>query len=397
MKEFFLFQNRLIEATKFTFRRNRIDSMPWSERLLGISGARGVGKTSMMLQHLLESPLSSAEKLYVSVDNPYIPYSSLIELASIFYSQGGKLLMLDEIHKYPNWSQELKTIYDTLPALNVVFSGSTIIRLMDGEADLSRRALMTRLDGLSFREYLQILLDIELPILSLNDILNNHIDISHELCARFRPLQYFGEYLKSGYYPYSLQSKDTYLLKLASVIGFVIDTEMNVLSPLDARGMHKMRRLLKLISTGLPYVPNISQLSAALELNRITILNYLSLLEKTELTNNVYASGSFYGQLTKPGKVLLANTNLAYALSNDQVNSGAIRETFVVNQLRSSHIVELAGKADFKVDEQFVLEVGGRSKSKKQIAGVSNAFLVTDDREYGFNNQIPLWLFGFLY
>jgi predicted AAA+ superfamily ATPase len=305
--------------------------------------------------------------------------------------------MLDEIHKYPNWSQELKTIYDTLPALNVVFSGSTIIRLMDGEADLSRRALMTRLDGLSFREYLQILLDIELPILSLNDILNNHIDISHELCARFRPLQYFGEYLKSGYYPYSLQSKDTYLLKLASVIGFVIDTEMNVLSPLDARGMHKMRRLLKLISTGLPYVPNISQLSAALELNRITILNYLSLLEKTELTNNVYASGSFYGQLTKPGKVLLANTNLAYALSNDQVNSGAIRETFVVNQLRSSHIVELAGKADFKVDEQFVLEVGGRSKSKKQIAGVSNAFLVTDDREYGFNNQIPLWLFGFLY
>ncbi len=310
---------------------------------------------------------------------------------------GGKILFIDEIHKYPEWAKEIKNIYDLFPDLKIVFSGSSILKLLMGSVDLSRRAVLYNLSGLSFREFLQILLKKEWEIIKLEDLLENHKSIALALYKEFKPLQYFNEYLKYGYYPFFLQSEATYQLKLQSVITFIIENEINALTSLDNKNILKLKYLLQIIASSVPYQPNITKLADVLEINRNTLLHYLDLLEKTGIIIKLYSAGSFYGKLSKPEKILLSHPNLAFCLNTGVVNKGSIRESLFVNQLQTQHKVELAKKADYIVDNKFTFEIGGKAKNKKQISGIENSFIVSDDMETGFENKIPLWLFGMLY
>jgi uncharacterized protein len=397
MNELYQYQNQLIASTEFLFRRGFIDKIEWNERLVGLLGPRGVGKTTCLLQHLTENGQPDKSRLYVTLDNLSNPFPTLLSLAETFYRQGGKQLIVDEIHKYPGWAAELKNIYDLYPGLKVVFSGSSILKLLDEGVDLSRRAVLYHLYGLSFREFLEIQTKQKLPYFTLNEILKDHESIALSLIKNLKPLQYFSDYLKWGFFPFYLQSQATYRFKLQGTINYVIENEIPAISNLDIRNIQKIKKALQIIAASVPFQPNITKLSEALELNRNTLLQYLGLLEKTGIILSLFSSGSFYGKLTKPGKILLSHPNLSYSLSTGEINPGSVREGFFVNQLITNHKVELAAKADFLVDNSFTFEIGGKGKSKKQISGTSLSFLVADDIELGFQNKVPLWLFGFLY
>jgi uncharacterized protein len=397
MESLYKYQNQLLAATDFLFRRDLIDQIDWKERLIGLVGPRGVGKTTCLLQFLSEQKFTGKASLYVSLDNLANPYKSLLELAEQFAKQGGKQLIIDEIHKYPDWAAELKNIYDLYPGLKVVFSGSSILQLHSGGTDLSRRAVLYHLNGLSFREYLQIALKREFPVIGLNEIIKDHEKVSFDLCKKFKPFEYFGDYLNFGYFPFFLQSVNSYHLKLEGVINFIIENEIPVLSSIDSRNIQKIKKMLQIIAVNVPFQPNITRLSESLDMNRNTLLQYLTFLEKTGIIISLYHSGSFYGKLTKPGKILLNHPNFAFTLATGDVNQGSIRESFFVNQVRGNHKIELAEKGDFISDDNLIFEIGGKGKTRKQIAGIKNSFLVMDDIEQGFENKIPLWLFGFLY
>ncbi len=396
MESLYSYQNQLIESSDFLFCRGILGEIEWKERLIGLTGARGVGKTTLMLQHLLDSSLPTKRKLYLSMDNLNLPFTSLISFAEKFYQQGGKLLMVDEIHKLPDWSAELKNIYDLLPGLQVVFSGSSLLKIKTGSADLSRRAVIYNIQGLSFREYLQINLGIPLEKYPLKTLLKDHEAISHEINKKLKPLQYFNDYLKHGYYPFYLQSVNTYPLKLNAVLNFIIETEIPSIINLDQKNIGKIKRLLQIIAASTPFQPNIVKLSESLDTHRSTLLQYLHLLETTDITRNLYSDGSFYGKLSKPGKILLHHPNLAYCL-NEDVNSGSNRESFFCNQVSAENKVELSAKADFIINGKYSFEIGGAKKTRRQISGLDSAYIVADDLAYGYENKIPIWLFGFLY
>jgi len=397
METLYNYQNQLIASTEFLFRRPLIEQIEWNERLVGLLGARGVGKTTCLLQHLTDHPYSDKSRLYVTLDNLSNPYPTLILLAEAFVRQGGKQLIIDEIHKYPQWAAEIKNIYDLYPGLTVVFSGSSTLKLMDAGVDLSRRAVIYHLFGLSFREFLQIQSGKRFPCFRLDEILKNHEVISLSILKEVKPLKYFPDYLRRGYFPFYLQSVSTYPIKLQGIINYILESEIPALSNLDFRNVQKMKRALQIIAEKVPYQPNITQLSAALELNRNTLLQYLGFLEKTGIISSLYNSGSFYGRLTKPGKILLNHPNISYALAKGEVNPGSVREGFFVNQLNTSHKVELAAKGDFLIDEKYTFEIGGKGKTFKQTGGIPLSYIVTDDTEMGGGNKIPLWIFGFLY
>lgn len=397
MDSLYSYQNQLLTSTTFLFRRSLLDKIDWNERLIGVIGARGVGKTTCLLQRLSETDPEGKATLYVSMDNLANPYSSLLSLAEDFRLRGGKTLMLDEIHKFRGWAQEIKNIYDLYPDLSLVFSGSSVLRIMDEGVDLSRRAVLCDLHGLSFREYISVSQGIHLPVLSLPEILQDHILLSRDIVQKIRPIPVFNDYLKSGFYPYFLQSPNSYLFKLESTINYILEYEIPSMFNLDYRNVQKLKRALRYIAGNLPYQPNITKLAEAVELNRNTLLQYLFYLEKAGVIHTLYTNGSFYGKLTKPGKILLHHPNLIFALSSGQQEQGSIRECFFVNQLRTQFPVELAGKGDFLVDGQYTFEIGGKGKTRSQIAGIASAFIVSDEIEFGFENKIPLWMFGFLY
>jgi uncharacterized protein len=397
MEALYLFQEQLIRASTFSFTRDFSERIEWDERLIGLVGARGVGKTTMMLQHLIQSTQNKNETLYITIDNLATPVESLFSLAETFYNTGGKRLYIDEIHKFPNWGIELKNIYDLLPLLKVVFSGSSILKLTAGEVDLSRRAIIYQIPGLSFREFLQISLSNQFPVYELNSIIKNHESIASSLVSQFQPLAWFDKYKKFGFYPYFLQSETIYGIKLNSTINYVLENEISTILKADMKTIQKFKRLLKIIASSVPFQPNITKLAEALELNRVSLLTYLNLLHNAEITVSLFDSGSFYGKLSKPGKVLLLHPNLAYCLSPEIINQGSLRESFVVSQLKYKHKVELSKTADFLIDEQFIFEVGGKSKTQRQLKQTSNGYIIADDVEVGYKNKIPMWLLGFVY
>lgn len=396
METLYLYQNQLIESSVFLFRRDILGQIEWKERLIGLTGARGVGKTTLMLQRLRECDLPEKSKLYLSMDNLSLPFTNMVDFAEKFYQQGGKLLMVDEIHKLADWSAALKNIYDLLPGLKVVFSGSSLLKIKTGSTDLSRRAVIYNVQGLSFREYLQIELKTKLKKFPLKVLLKNHEDISREINKKLKPLQYFHEYLSHGYYPFYLQSVNTYSLKLNSILNFIIETEIPAIITLDQRNIGKIKRLLQIIAASSPFQPNMVKLSESLETHRTTLLQYLQLLEATDIIRNLYSDGSFYGKLSKPGKILLHHPNLSFCL-NEEANTGSIRESFFCNQTGAENKVELSAKADFIVNSKHTFEIGGAKKTRRQISGVPSAYVVADDLVYGHENKIPLWMFGFLY
>lgn len=389
---------RLMTHLDAPFKRSLAEQINWDYRLVAIRGARGVGKTTLMLQHIKEKyGINPNIALYVSLDHLYFSRHSLLEFAEQFYNQGGKCLCLDEVHKYAGWSREIKNIYDCFPDLKIVFTGSSLLNILNAEADLSRRCSSYDLQGLSFREYLQFAEGISLPMLSLDDILNHpmgHIELILREC---RPLQFFGRYLYEGYYPYFLQKNIDYLTQVQKVVNMILEIEMPLLGGVDVANIRKIRSLLSIVSSGVPFAVDITKMAQMSELNRNTIISYLHNLCRAKVINLLYSDRQNLKRMQKPDKIYMENTNLLHAMSLSQVEIGTERETFFVNQLMYGHQVEYSRKADFVVDGKYTVEVGGRSKDGKQIAGIDNAFIASDGIEYALGNKIPLWLFGFLY
>lgn len=396
MEKVYLEYKETLSALKPSFRRSFIDEIDWNEPLLFIVGSRGVGKTTLILQHIKENFGKSTKALYISMDDISLSSYRLYDLAKNHAQLGGTYLFIDEIHKYENWSQELKNIRDKMRDLKVVASGSSILDIHKGNADLSRRSVVYTLNGLSYREFLNIQHKLNFPVLSLEEILQNHEEIAQEITTKIKPLEHFSAYLKHGYFPFYLEGTKNYHHKLMNVLNVVLEQDMALIEAIDLVKIPKIRKLIYLLSIQAPYQPNITKLAESIEIDRITLLNYLNSLQKASVLFLARMNGKFYSQLTKPDKIYLQNTNLLY-LSQSTVNIGTLRETFFVNQVNTKHTVRLAPKGDFIIDDNYLFEVGGASKSFKQIAGIEQSFLALDEITSGINNKIPLWMFGFLY
>lgn len=388
---------RKIDATPMDFSRSLMETIRWEARLIGIKGARGVGKTTLILQYIKKNIPIDQSSLYVSLDNIWFADNTISSLVDQFVKQGGKFLFLDEVHKYPNWSQELKNIYDDYPELKIVFTASSLLEILNARADLSRRAIVYTMQGLSYREYLNLKLGLQLPVYSLKDILERHTDIGREINSQIRPLQNFSAYLQQGYFPFFQEVPELYFQRVEEIINLILEIELPLLRKVDVAYVSKLKQLLQIISESVPFVPNVTKLSERIGVNRNTFVSYLYFLEEAHITRNLYKDAKGITQLQKPNKIFLENTNLQYALSPNQANIGNVRETFFLNQLSVKHVLEYIDGTDFLVDYLYQFEVGGKSKSKRQIRNQDNSYLVVDDVEYGMGNTIPLWLFGFLY
>lgn len=366
-----------------------------NNKLIGIIGARGVGKTTYMLQYLKALDISLHKKLYISADNIEISQYSLLSIAKEFSALGGEVLAIDEIHKYKDFEKELKQIYDML-SLKVIFSGSSAIELEHAKADLSRRAMMYRVNGLSYREFLEIKLNISLDAYALEDILNNHLAISLKIKEQINPLEYWQEYLKYGFYPFYFEEESAYSIKLRETINTVIETDIPSIFTIKYHNIINLKKLTTLICQSEPFKINISELSAKLSTDRDTLYLYLNYLHRGKIFNILRSKSKGDNIFLKPDKIYLNNTNLNYAYCKES-KIGTVRETFFANQLQLFYDVNIPSKGDFLIDDKYIFEVGGKNKKFTQIKDIPNSFVVADDIENGFGNKIPLWLFGFLY
>ncbi len=389
---------QLLSRTDTDFVRYLYPQIRWNNRLIGITGARGAGKTTLLLQHIKKNfGNTPKEALYASLDNIWFSGNRLLNLASDFDKMGGKYLFLDEVHKYANWSQEIKNIYDSFPDMKVVFTGSSMLEIYKGNADLSRRAVHYTLSGLSFREFLLLEKGIEFPVIALEDLLSNHLPLSGQVNNKIKPLPLFQQYLRQGYYPYYKEDSEVYSERLLHTINVILDSDLPSVENIEVHTCRKIKQLLFVIAQRAPFSPNIKELAGMLEVSRNSLLNYLTFLGKAQLLNLLQQDVSGLSILTKPEKIYLNNTNLAYALESEKPDMGNLRETFFFNQLKTVCEVTSAHKADFTVNGKYIFEVGGKNKGHEQIIGLENAYLALDNLEYGFGNKIPLWLFGMLY
>lgn len=389
--------DRLVSRVNTSFRRYLHNVINWDNRLIGIKGARGTGKTTLILQRLYDLGKTSGEAAWFSLDDLYFSTRSFMETADAFYKQGGKYLFLDEVHKFKGWANMIKNLYDFYPDLYIVFTGSSIIDIAKEEADLSRRARMYELHGLSFREYLAYRHGIEMPEVSLEQLVNHPSKIRESFDSQLRPLQYFQEYLSSGYYPYFKEDPEGYHLRLQQLIRLIVEYDMAELHDFDIRNAKKILQLLYILAENVPFKPNLSNLAQKSNIHRNSVISYLSYLEQARLISQLYPAGISTAILQKPEKIYLNNPNLAFALSLIQPDKGNVRETFFLSQLQVSHRIHYPSKGDFMVDGKWVFEVGGKNKGNHQINLLEHAFVVKDDLEYPVNGALPLWLFGFLY
>ena len=380
-----------------SFVRGLERQIDWNYPLIGIRGARGVGKTTMMLQHIKLHFRLDGTVLYASADNIWFNAHSIYELAKQFDQRGGRFLFLDEVHKYPNWSQELKNIYDDLPDLHVVFTGSSLLEILNSRADLSRRAVVYEMQGFSFREYLNWTQGLDLPAIDLASLLDSHVEMAMSVLDQVKVLARFEDYLRHGYYPFYKEAPSLYYIRLAEVVNMVLEVELPQLRDVDTAYIPKIKQLLYIIAESAPFTPNVTKLSERIGMSRGALLSYMSALHESRITFSLQKDAQGISRLQKPDKLYLDNTNLSFALIGKEPEKGTLRETFFANQLRYAHQVELSPVSDFTIDGKYTFEIGGHGKGRKQIEGVGNAYVVADDTEYGYGNRIPLWLFGFLY
>lgn len=388
--------NRL-QNTNLTFERGIMSQIDWNSRLIGIKGARGTGKTTLLLQYIKKNLPPDHTSLYISLDNIWFTENKLSSLVDTFTKKGGKYLFVDEVHKYPNWAIELKNFYDDYPALKIVFTGSSLLEILNSRADLSRRAVTYHMQGLSFREYINLSKGYNFGVFSLPDILNNHLSIAQSILQQIRPFEHFDGYLKHGYYPFYFEYPALYNQRLEEVLNMIVEIELPLLRQVEIAYTSKIKQLLQIISQSVPFIPNVTKISERIGINRATMLTYLHYLQEAHLTINLYKSIKGISKLQKPDKIFLENTNLMHTLSPNTANKGNLRETFIANQIGYNHQIEFSDEGDFLVDGQYTIEIGGRRKTGKQIRQVEKAFIVSDDIEYGIDNKIPIWLFGFLY
>lgn len=389
MESLYQFMQKQLDVTKSQFIRYKYDDIHWQNRMLALVGPRGVGKTTLFLQHIKRHH-SLRDTLYVTTDHLYFTTHTLFETAETFNKNGGKYFFIDEVHKYSNWSQELKLMYDAFPDLHVYFTGSSILDIEKGEADLSRRAPKYLMQGLSFREFLAIRHQIKVPVFSLEQILNHEAkipEVSH-------PLVYFKEYLKEGYYPFG-QDPD-FEMELNQVITRTIEVDIPQYANMNIGTAKKLKKLLVILAGLVPYKPNMTSLGGQIQASRNNVEDYLTYLEKAGLLAQLKDGTGGLGELGKVEKIYLDNTNLMFALGSGQQDSGTVRETFFFNQMRVNQKVTSSPISDFEIQGK-TFEVGGKSKGKKQLTDAKEGYVVKDDIEYGYGNVIPLWAFGLNY
>jgi predicted AAA+ superfamily ATPase len=389
MEALFEYSNRLIANVDIRFTRYMYDQINWGSRLIGLVGPRGVGKTTLVLQHI-KNNLEAKHTLYVTAEDFYFAKNRLLDVASDFVKLGGTHLIIDEIHKYPDWSTELKLIYDYHQDLQVVFTGSSVLDIKKGSADLSRRAVLYAMQGLSFREYLQLFHQIAIPTFTLDEILSHKVatpQLAH-------PLPLFFDYIKRGYYPFALEQD--FNLKLMQVINQTLENDIPVYASMNVSTGRKLKQLMAIVAESVPFKPNMSKISEMLSISRNNIADYLLYMEEAGMVSQLRSETNGIRGLGKVDKVYLDNTNLVYGLAHENPNKGNLRETFFMNQLRVAYPIVSSVIADFTIDG-FDFEIGGKNKSNKQIKTVAKGFVVKDDIETGFLNTIPLWHFGLLY
>jgi len=377
--------------------RNFIRTIDWNDRLIGIKGSRGVGKTTLLLQYLKQNYKADNSALYVSLDDFYFAENRLYTLADLFYKKGGKLLAIDEVHRYVDWATELKTIYDDMPDLKIIFTGSSLLHLQRAKADLSRRAVMYEMYGLSFREFLMFETKTDLPIYTLNEIIENHVDIAIELVQKIKPLVFFENYLNYGYYPFYLENKKTFHQRLSEIILTILEVDIPQFEQIQTSHLVYLKKLLKIVSNSVPFKPNMSALSERTGISLNTMKNYFSYLNNARLLMLLYVKNEGINSLNKPEKLYLENSNLMFNLLDQTPNIGNIRETFFLNQIEKLYSVNASKQADFVVNNKYTFEIGGKNKTQRQIQNIENSYIVKDNIEIGSDNIIPLWLFGFLY
>ncbi len=396
MEVLFEFQENILRNVKNEFRRYLHERINWNQRMIAIKGPRGAGKTTLMLQYVKYDLGLPEIALYITADHTWFYNHTLLETANDWYKQGGKLLVIDEVHKYKNWSVELKNIYDGLPELKIIFSASSALDIYRGEADLSRRVVSYMLAGLSFREYLQFSHKVNFDPVTIGDIYSNHRNLSRTISEKLRPLPAFRKYTEVGYLPIFIEGEDSYLLKLNQVINTIVDIDLAYIAAYNSGTANKVKKLLAVIAESVPFKPNIAALSRKLDLSRDSVYQYIYQLGDARLLNTLSTEGKGVSTLQKPDKIYLENTNLAYALKS-KPDIGNVRETFVFNQLHNAGLQVYSPKAGDFVFDGYTLEIGGKNKTTTQVKHLDNYLIVSDDIEVGTGNKVPIWLFGFLY
>lgn len=388
---------RLLDATDSSHYRYLYKEIDWNNRLIAITGSRGTGKTTLLLQHIKSTFKERNKALYISLDNIWFTKNRLFELADQFHVFGGTHLFIDEVHRYPDWSIEIKNIYDSYPALHIVFTGSSILEIYKSNADLSRRAISYHLYGLSFREFLSFETGLEFPVFTLEDILENHMNIAAGIVGKIKVLPEIRKYMEYGYYPFYKEGVTSYIIRLQNVVNTILDNDLPSVEKVEYQTILKIKKMLVIISSLVPFTPNLTSLSAEIESNRTAVVRYLSYLQKAGLIKMLPPQGRGMNLMNKPEKVYLDNTNLIYALAASSINEGNVRETFFANQCSVNHKITASKQGDFIMDEKYTFEVGGKNKTFGQIKDIEKSYIAMDGIETGFGNKIPLWLLGFLY
>ena len=403
MDSLFRKSDRLLANTKTEIIRDMMDEIHWNAQLVTIMGAKGVGKSTLIKQYLKQKyRLGDRRILYCSADTVDFSMRTLVGLAEEFSIHGGELLAIDEIHKYKSgttdWSREIKEIHELYPDLKLIVSGSSLLRLREGDADLSRRAVKYTMPGLSFRESLRFYHGLEFKRWALDDILDHPYDLWQEVSSKCKPVVLFKEYLEKGYYPFLLEGEGEYYTKIEQVVNYIIEAELPQICKVDVANVRKLQALIALICSEVPFELNANKIAAAIEIGRDTVVEYLKYLGDAKVLNLLYSDKKKIGKLSKPDKVYLENPNILYALTPTKAEIGTLREIFAICSLSESHTVEY-GKAqgDFKVDGKYTFEIGGRSKGFSQIAGVENSYIFADDWDMPDGAKLPLWMLGFLY
>jgi len=389
--------HRKLTRTKSLFYRYLYNRINWDARLIAIRGARGVGKTTMLLQHIRDNFPNPDEALYVSLDNLWFSNHTLTQLAQYADSHGIRSLYLDEVHRYAGWLDEIKAIYDFFPDIKIVYTSSSMLKVDHSRTDLSRRQTVYHLAGLSLREYLDLESVGKFAAYSLEQILSDHTKIALDITSKVTILPYFEKYFKRGYYPFYLDSGDDYMFRLREVVETVVDVDIPAVEDVSFATLGKIKNLLMVLASAVPTVPKLSVLFSQIEVQRDLGLKILNLLDRGDLLMLLSTKPKNYKNLTIPEKILINNPNILYALS-DSGNIGSARESFFFNQLRETGAdINLADKGDFLVNGKYTFEVGGSTKTFSQIADIPNSYLAVDGIETGHGSRIPLWLFGFLY
>lgn len=396
METLFSTYNRKLRLVNLKFKRFIYDKIDWDERLICMKGQRGVGKTTLILQHIKEAFPQPEKALYVSLDNLWFATNSLRDLVEYHYTHGGTHIFLDEVHKYKDWQTAIKNIYDDYPDLSIVYTGSSMLKIDSSLGDLSRRQGCYTLPGLSFREFLQLEGILDMPAITLEELIGTHQTLAGDITSRIKILPAFEQYLRHGYYPFYREAKSTFDQRLHDVCRQVIESDIPAVEDMSQSTLSKIKRLLMILAEKVPYQPNMTELYRELETNREQGLKMLDALQRAGLIAMISYEPQTLKTLSKPDKILLDNTNLVHSLTGFG-DKGTVRETFFSNQMRYVTSLALDRAGDFRLDRRHVFEVGGRKKGFNQIKDLPDSYVAADDLEIGFGNKIPLWMFGFLY